>query len=95
MQSITEESCQVNGAIDRGENHSVNATENHSTILHNITESSPPACSSLPPQPYQELRMLSEGTEARKSQIRQVLIDLEGAHKRLEELQYTIHIKVT
>jgi hypothetical protein len=39
--------------------------------------------------------MLSAGTEARQSQIRQVLIDLDGLHKRLEELQYTIQIKVT
>jgi hypothetical protein len=38
--------------------------------------------------------MLSAGTEARQSQIRQLLIDLEGVHKRLEELQSTIHIKV-
>jgi hypothetical protein len=39
--------------------------------------------------------MLSAGTEARQGQIRQVLIDLDGLHKRLEELQYTIQIKVT
>ena len=44
--------------------------------------------------PYHELQILSAGTQARQSQIRQVLIDLEFAHKRIEELQYTIQIKV-
>jgi hypothetical protein len=62
--------------------------------LKSVSEA-PPASSSPLPGPYQELRMLSAGTEARQSQIRQVLIDLEGVHKRLEELQCTIQIKVT
>ncbi|KAJ9587210.1 hypothetical protein L9F63_019290, partial [Diploptera punctata] len=44
-------------------------------------------------EPYEELQLLSAGTEARQSQIRQVLIDLDFANKRIEELQYTIQIK--
>jgi hypothetical protein len=59
-----------------------------------VNEVPHPACSSQLPRHYQELQMLSAGTEARQSQIRQVLVDLEGVHKKLEELQSTIHIKV-
>ena len=59
-----------------------------------MNEVPPPARSSQLPRQYQELQVLSAGTEARQSQIRQVLIDLEGVHKKLEELQSTIHIKV-
>jgi hypothetical protein len=59
-----------------------------------VNEAPPASYISQLPRHYQELQMLSAGTEARQSQIRQVLIDLEGVHKRLEELQSTIHIKV-
>ncbi|PSN44964.1 Kinesin-like protein costa [Blattella germanica] len=43
--------------------------------------------------PYKELQMLSAGSEARQSQMKKVLLDLDGAHKRIEELQSTIRIK--
>ncbi|XP_023717471.1 kinesin-like protein costa isoform X3 [Cryptotermes secundus] len=82
-----EESIQIDGNIDRGR------SDTSDTQKHSVSEAAPPACGSPLPGPYQELRMLSAGTEARQSQIRQVLIDLEGVHKRLEELQCTIQIK--
>lgn len=44
-------------------------------------------------EPYKELKMLSTGNDAKKTQIKQVLVDLEGAQKRMEELQHTIQIK--
>ncbi|XP_068081950.1 kinesin-like protein costa [Anabrus simplex] len=44
-------------------------------------------------EPYEELKMLSAGNEAKQSQMRQVLIDLEGAQKRIEELHCTIQLK--
>lgn len=90
---VTEESCQIDRNVDREGNHEVQETENHSGILHNVNEAPPPTCRSQLPRHYQELQVLSAGTEARQSQIRQVLIDLEGVYKRLEELQCTIHIK--
>jgi hypothetical protein len=95
LKPVTEESCQIDRNVDREGNHEVQETENHSGILHNVNEAPPPTCRSQLPRHYQELQVLSAGTEARQSQIRQVLIDLEGVYKRLEELQCTIHIKVT
>lgn len=49
------------------------------------------SCESL--EPYKELKLLSSGNDAKKTQIKQVLVDLEGAHRRMEELQHTIQIK--
>ncbi|XP_049959141.1 kinesin-like protein costa [Schistocerca serialis cubense] len=43
--------------------------------------------------PYEELRILAAGNEMKQSQMRKVLIDLEEAHKRIEELHKTIEIK--
>jgi len=94
LQPVTEESCQTDRNVDKDRNHEVHGTKDHSGILHSVNEVPPSAHSSQLPRHYQELKMLSAGTEARQSQIRQVLIDLEGVHKKLEELQSTIHIKV-
>lgn len=94
LQPVTEESCQTDRNVDKDRNHEAHGTKDHGGILHNVNEVPPPAHSSHLPRHYQELKMLSAGTEARQSQIRQVLIDLEGVHKKLEELQSTIHIKV-
>lgn len=44
--------------------------------------------------PYDEIRLLSSGHDAKQSQIGLVNLDLEGATKRIEELQHTIRIKV-
>nr|CAD7408493.1 unnamed protein product [Timema poppensis] len=49
--------------------------------------------SSSLPKPLIKLQMLSADNEAKQYQIRQVLIDLDSAHKRIEELQNTIQIK--
>nr|CAD7433403.1 unnamed protein product [Timema monikensis] len=49
--------------------------------------------SSALPKPLIKLQMLSAENEAKQYQIRQVLIDLDSAHKRIEELQNTIQIK--
>jgi len=44
-------------------------------------------------EPYKELKILSTGNDAKKTAIKQVLVDLEGAQKRIDELQHTIQIK--
>lgn len=43
--------------------------------------------------PYEELRILAAGNEMKQSQMRKVVVDLEEAHKRIEELHKTIEIK--
>ena len=74
---------------------------NQSSNFQPVTKSSQEICNEIKivektteTIPYKELQMLSAGTEARQSEIRQVLMDLEFANKRIEELQYTIQIKV-
>ncbi|KAK7867428.1 hypothetical protein R5R35_003850 [Gryllus longicercus] len=52
-----------------------------------------PYLQDVKPGPSEELRMLSAGNEAKQSQMCQVLIDLEGAQRRIEELQRTIQLK--
>ncbi|XP_021922452.1 kinesin-like protein costa isoform X2 [Zootermopsis nevadensis] len=92
-ESVAEESCEGDVNIERENDHETSGGANNSVIQDSASEVLPPACTLPPPGPYQELQMLSAGTEARQSQIRQVLIDLDGLHKRLEELQCTIQIK--
>ncbi|XP_069694504.1 kinesin-like protein costa [Periplaneta americana] len=90
-ESVMEASCQVDGNIGIEVNGSAGDLEDCASALKDAAEA--PLIIPRSPGPYKELQMLSAGTEARQSQIRQVLIDLEGAHKRIEELQYTIQIK--
>ncbi|XP_071449243.1 kinesin-like protein costa [Hetaerina americana] len=43
--------------------------------------------------PMKELKLLAANKEAHQNQIRQILLDLQGAQRRIEELQNTICIK--
>lgn len=43
--------------------------------------------------PSKQLKTLSLNTETKQKKIRQVIADLEGAQKQIDELQYTIQIK--
>ncbi|KAI4492068.1 hypothetical protein M0802_010076 [Mischocyttarus mexicanus] len=45
------------------------------------------------PEPIKELKSLTLNNEAKQTQVRKIQSDLDGAHKRIEELQTTIHIK--
>lgn len=43
--------------------------------------------------PYKQIKTLCVSTEVKQKRIRQVIADLEGAQKQIDELQYTIQIK--
>ncbi|XP_046829991.1 kinesin-like protein costa [Vespa crabro] len=45
------------------------------------------------PEPIKELKSLTLNNEAKQTQVRKIQSDLDGAHKRIEELQTTIKIK--
>ncbi|XP_043486179.1 kinesin-like protein costa [Polistes fuscatus] len=45
------------------------------------------------PEPIKELKSLALNNEAKQTQVRKIQSDLDGAHKRIEELQTTIKIK--
>lgn len=45
------------------------------------------------PEPIKELKTLTLNNEAKQTQVKKIQSDLEGAHKRIEELQTTIRIK--
>lgn len=45
------------------------------------------------PEPIKELKALTLNNEAKQSQVKKIQSDLDGAHKRIEELQTTIKIK--
>ncbi|XP_026675402.1 kinesin-like protein costa [Ceratina calcarata] len=45
------------------------------------------------PEPIRELKTLALNNEAKQSQVKKIQSDLDGAHKRIEELQTTIKIK--
>ncbi|XP_015609958.1 kinesin-like protein costa [Cephus cinctus] len=45
------------------------------------------------PEPIKTLKTLALNNEAKQTQVKKIQSELEGAHKRIEELQTTIHIK--
>lgn len=45
------------------------------------------------PEPIKELKTLTLNNEAKQTQVKKIQSDLDGAHKRIEELQTTIKIK--
>lgn len=45
------------------------------------------------PEPIKELKALTLNNEAKQTQVKKIQSDLDGAHKRIEELQTTIKIK--
>ncbi|KAG7188271.1 hypothetical protein KM043_007937 [Ampulex compressa] len=45
------------------------------------------------PEPIKELKTLALNNEAKQTQVKKIQSDLDGAHKRIEELQTTIKIK--